>query len=110
MRGSTRRTEFFMRVEFSERATDDLAGIALWIAGRSDAGTAHDYVERLRAFALRLANHPLGGTPRDELLPGLRSITFERRYIVLYEVDVEAGAVRVFSIVSGFRNLPDLFA
>ena len=98
-----------MRVELSERAIDDLAGIGLWIAGRSDTETAHNYVERLRAFAMRLANHPLGGTPRDELLPGLRSMTFERRYIVLYQVVIETGVVRIYSIVSGFRNLPDLF-
>ena len=38
-------------------------------------------------FVAKLAMFPNRGTPRDELHPGMRSVTFERRYLVFYQVD-----------------------
>jgi toxin ParE1/3/4 len=65
---------------------------------------AHAYVERLKAYALRVGGYPHGGTPRDEFAPGLRAITFERRYAIVYRV--ENDAVEILRIVSNFRDLP----
>jgi toxin ParE1/3/4 len=44
---------------------------------------------------------------RDEILPGLRSLPIDD-YLILYmpiENDVE-----IFRVVSGYRDIPDLFA
>jgi toxin ParE1/3/4 len=90
-------------VVFSELAIDDLAEIAVWIAQRAGKQIAHAYVERLKAFALRIGGYPHGGTPRDEFAPGLRSVTFERRYVIIYRTD--NASVEVMRIISGYRNL-----
>ena len=84
-------------------AIDDLAGISLWIAGRANKDVAHSYVERLKAFALRIGGYPRGGTPRDEFAPGLRSVTFERRYLIVYRI--EKKTVEILRIASNSRDL-----
>jgi toxin ParE1/3/4 len=95
-------------VAFSELAIDALAGISLWIAARADKDVAHAYVERLKAFALRIGGYPRGGTPRNEFAPGLRSVTFERRDVIVCHVANEV--VEILRIVSNFRDLRAVFA
>ena len=88
-------------------AIDDLAEISIWIAGRADDDVAHAYVERLKAFALRIGGYPHGGTPRDYFAPGLRSVTFERGYLIVYQVESEA--VEILRIVSNYRDMRKVF-
>lgn len=84
-------------------AIEDLAEISLWIVGQADKDVAHRYVERLKAFALRIGGYPHGGTPRDEFAPGMRSVTFERRYLIVYRVESET--VIIMRIVSSYRDV-----
>lgn len=76
-------------VRFLPTATDDLFDIAMWIAERADWDVARDYVARVEAACRRLAHFPLRGTPRDELGPGMRSIPFERRLVIVYRIEDE---------------------
>jgi hypothetical protein len=68
-------------------------------AGEVRQGIHHGIV----AFCLRLTTFPLRGNQRDDLLPGLRMIGFERAFVVTDEaVPIEGifngGAVSGYSV------------
>lgn len=73
-------------------ARADLIALYDWIAERADIATAFDYTSRIEAHAATLADFPQRGTPRDDLVPGLRTTPYRRRTIIAYRVtgaDVE---------------------
>jgi toxin ParE1/3/4 len=77
-------------------AEDDLAQIARYIADASGSGKrAVDYVRRIREWCEHLRTFPQAGRMRDDLRPGVRIITFERRVVIAYMIltsgDVEIG-------------------
>lgn len=75
---------------------EDLAAIYDWIADRADDDTATSYRDRILAACARLAEFPNRGSKRDDLLPGARTIAFERRAIIVYQVaGVEVRIIRV---------------
>lgn len=45
------------------------------------------YVSAVLDFCEHLDTFPLRGTPRDDLLPGLRLITYKRRTVIAYKVE-----------------------
>lgn len=77
-------------------ALADLQGIFAYVARRGGIERAQGYDKRLRAACLSLAEFPYRGTPRDDLAPGLRSIAFERRATIFYQMaEVQVRIVRV---------------
>jgi toxin ParE1/3/4 len=60
-------------------------------------------VERIEAYCLGFADFPERGTRRDDLMPGLRVIGFERRVTIAFHVD--ARTVTVDRILYGGRDL-----
>ena len=95
------------RVILSEDAITDLSGIGRWIAERSDLDTANAYVARVQAACDRLNVFPNRGTPRFDVVPGLRTITFERRDIICYRV--EGSDVVVLRVIHGARDFATAF-
>ena len=89
-------------------ARADLENIYDWIADRADPQTAFDYVARLQATSEKLLSFPRQGTPRDDLAPGLRTIAFERRAIIVYRE--EGATLRIVRIVHRGRDLGQAFA
>lgn len=86
-----------LSVRVSAVAASDLREIGRWIADRADEEVAEAYVGRIVAAFDRLLPFPGKGTPRDKLKAGLRSMSFERRTTIYYEVaDNEVVIVRVF--------------
>jgi toxin ParE1/3/4 len=82
----------------SGRAIDDLKQIQTWVAEQADIDTARAYVSRIEAKFLSLNSFPLRGTPRDDLIPGLRTIPFERRLVIAYRlIDNEVWVERIVS-------------
>jgi toxin ParE1/3/4 len=75
------------------RADADLDRIYHWLAPRGGASGALAYVDRIEAACQRLTDFPRRGSPHDELEPGLRSITFERRATIYYRVTESVVAV-----------------
>ncbi len=64
-------------------------------------------MSKLDAKFAKIAQFPNLGRRRDEILPGLRSLTIDN-YLILYmpiEQDVE-----IFRIISGYRDISALFA
>jgi toxin ParE1/3/4 len=79
-------------VVWRRQARDDLLALYDWIAERAGADVAFEYTSRIEAHAARLTEFPQRGTPRDDLVPGMRTIPYRRRTIIAYRVsgdDVE---------------------
>jgi toxin ParE1/3/4 len=47
---------------------------------------AERYVARIRERCRRVAVIPFGGRPREDLAPGLRTVPFERRIVIVYRL------------------------
>lgn len=88
-------------------AQADLFALYDWIAGQAGGSTAFDYTSKIEATVSKLAEFPDRGTPRDDLIPGMRTIVYRRRTIIAYRV--LADAVEVLRIVHGGRDLGRMF-
>ena len=73
-------------IYFRPEAEADLIRLYDYIAEDTGATIAAGYIERIEAACLALANFPERGTRRDDLLPGLRTIGFERRATIAFRV------------------------
>jgi plasmid stabilization system protein ParE len=81
---------------FRPEARSDLAGIARYVYERSGSEKiALDYVRRIREWCDHLLLFPEAGRARDDLRPGIRIVSFERRIVIAYMIlssgDVEIG-------------------
>lgn len=74
------------KVGFRPAAETDLFGLYEHIAKEAGLAAAGGYVERIEAACLDLATFPERGTQRDDLLPGIRIMGFERRATILFRV------------------------
>lgn len=74
------------RVVLRPAALDDLAAIEEWIAERSDHETATAYGDRILDACDALGNFPRRGSDRDDLIPGARTVSFERSATIVYVV------------------------
>jgi toxin ParE1/3/4 len=68
---------------------------------------ARRYVERIRARCRRILPVPLAGRPRDDLAPGLRTVPFERRAVIVYRVS--GAVVEITNIFHGGRDYAALY-
>lgn len=90
-------------VRYRPEALADLAEIFRGMRRASGSVvTARRYVERIRARCHRIARLPLGGLPRDDLAPGLRTVPFERRAVIAYRVVKDT--VEITNIFHGRRD------
>jgi toxin ParE1/3/4 len=79
-------------------AERDLASLYAYIrVARGDSAIAIAYLRRIRTFCEGLATLPLRGIRRDDIRPGLRIISFERRLVIAFTVTAESVVIgRVF--------------
>jgi toxin ParE1/3/4 len=75
-----------VRVLFTASAERQLDRLHRYIAERASEPTADRYVGRIIDFCEGLNIFPLRGAARDDLLPGLRTIGFERRATIAFMV------------------------
>ena len=73
-------------VEFRPAAQDDLFSLYRYIAEQSGRNRAAAYIDRIEAACLALATFLERGTVRDDLMPDLRIIGFERRVSIAFVV------------------------
>jgi toxin ParE1/3/4 len=97
-----------LRVRFSEQAWQDAEEIYNWIAAKADSTTAENYISRIIDFCETLRDFPNRGTPRDDIAPRLRTMSFERRATIAYIV--EPDAVRILRVLHHGRDLGKAFA
>ena len=73
-------------VVFRPRAEADLIALYDYIADAAGPVIAGGFIDRIEAACLSLATTPHRGTRRDDILPGLRTIGFERRVTIAFRV------------------------
>ncbi len=84
-------------VSFRPAAEADLFGLYLHIAQEAGVDVAESYVDRLEAACMSLETLPQRGSKRDDISPGLRTLGFERRATIVFEVKkTEVVIVRIF--------------
>lgn len=91
-----------MRVVFTPAAERQVERLYRYIAGRASEQRAANYVERIVDHCQGLATFPERGTRRDDILPGLRIVGFERRITIAFLV--EPGQVVIQGVLYGGRN------
>jgi toxin ParE1/3/4 len=91
------------KISFSPEALSDLRELYLFIADRAGDIRAMAYVDRIESYCRGFANSPERRTRRDDLLPGLRIVGFERRASIAFHTT--ADAVIIDRILYGGRDL-----
>ena len=82
-------------------AEADLVRLYRYIAAESGPAVAGGYLERLAQTCLSLEMFPERGTRRDHILPGLRTMGFERRATIAFRVLEGAREVHILRIFYG---------
>ncbi len=95
-------------VLISGAAEADLLAIYDYIAKAANPTVALRFVERIEAYCRSFDAVPERGTRRDDLRPGLRTVGFERRATILFEVDSANSTVVIHGIYyAGRRFAPE---
>lgn len=85
------------KVVYSDQAQTDLLEMELWLEARAGKHRARSYVDRLIDKCEKLEFASNRGTERNDILPGLRTIGFERRVTIVFVVDeTQVEIVRIF--------------
>jgi len=84
------------KVIFLPQAEARLGEIEAYIAERSSQAIAERFVAALVNRALRLDSFPFRGTPRDDLMKGLRTLVHRRTVTIAYVVEGDEVAVTDF--------------
>jgi toxin ParE1/3/4 len=94
-----------LKVVFRPEAEADLIGLYEYIAARSGHRIAGGYIDRIEEACMSLATFPKRGKRRDDILPGLRTIGFERRVTIAFRV--LRNQVEIVTIAYAGRNFED---
>jgi toxin ParE1/3/4 len=85
-------------VLFSRLAIQDLTSHFQYIRQFAGVYVARHEVARVFAFCKGLSTFPERGIQRDDVRPGLRTVTFRRRYTIAYDWDgLTVTIIRIFS-------------
>ena len=96
-----------VEVTFREAAITDIQDVYRWVYEVSlDPETAQRFTSRLVQACLRIGDVPSGGRPRDDLLPGLRMVPFEKRAVIAYVI--KDGTVEITNVFYGGRDYESL--
>jgi toxin ParE1/3/4 len=93
-------------VSFRPQAETDLLGLYRYIAEEAGHQVAGAHIDRIEAACMALETLPKRGTPRDDIRPGLRTIGFERRATIVFQV--KKADVVIVRIVYGGRDFERL--
>ena len=96
-----------MRVVFTPRAERQIDRLHTYITEQVAQSRADAYIDRIVTFCKGLATFPERGRQRDDLLPGLRTIGFERRITIAFVV--ASDAVLIEGIFYGGQDFESAF-
>lgn len=84
-------------ISFRPLAEADLFGLYRYIAEEAGHEVAGAYIDRIEAACMALETFPERGTRRDDIRPGLRTMGFERRVTIVFQMKkAEVVIVRIF--------------
>jgi len=80
-----------------------MADLGYYIAMEAGLAIADGYLDRIYAMCIGLAELPARGRSREDILPGLRTITMERRVTIAYRV--RKSRIEIVTIAYGGQDL-----
>lgn len=96
------------KVQYREEASADILDIYRWVYESSlDPVTAQRFTQRLLDTCERIGDAPLGGRPRDDLYPDLRTVPFEKKAVIAYLVGEDI--VHITNVFYGGREYESLY-
>ena len=90
-----------LRVIYTPEAEMQLVGLYRYIAREASAQTATRFTDAIVARCDSLNRFPDRGTSRQDIRPGLRTLSF-RRVVIAYDVD--KAVVTIIGIFSGGQD------
>jgi toxin ParE1/3/4 len=90
------------KIVFRPQAEADLLELYDYVADEAGHAVAGAYIDRIEAACLVLETFPERGTRRDHVRPGLRTMGFERRATIVFQV--RKSDVVIVRIFHGGRN------
>ena len=94
-------------VRLNPAADDDLYSLHSRIRAEAGDAIADAYIRRVQTRILKLAIFPERGTRRTGLPAGIRTLSFERRLLIVYLID--GKEVEVMRVISTARDIEPLF-
>ena len=95
-------------VVFSPEAHADLLALYDWIAEAASPDIALAYIDRLETYIRGFNLASERGMRRDEIRPGLRTVGFERRVTIAF--NVTERQVVILGIFHGGQNWQDMLS
>lgn len=90
MRTGRKLPDVAIRVEFHPLAAADVSSLYNYLEGRGGCSVASTYIDKIESLCASLADLSERGKPRDDLAPGVRTITMERRVLIAYRASAES--------------------
>jgi toxin ParE1/3/4 len=81
------------KIAFSPEAESQLVALRRYIADEAGLAVARTFTDGIVQQCLNLDMFPNRGVPRDDLRPGLRTISFRGRVTIAYAVEQEGLTV-----------------
>ena len=94
-----------LQLEYSPNAEINLQEIERYITDKNNAGAADGVIDKILARADQLTDMPRAGRARDEIAPGVRSVT-SGRYVIYYRI--ERSKVQILRVWHSSRDLAAL--
>ena len=94
------------RINYTPEAEQQLNELDDWITGAASGEISRRVVSAILDHIDSLLAFPLAGKARDDVRPGLRTSTLEKRTLVAYEVDESSGEL-VVNILGIFHRGQD---
>jgi toxin ParE1/3/4 len=89
-------------VRFAPDAVMQLETLLTYIAERASPAVAHRYIDAVVVRCESLGSFPHRGTPRDDIRPGMRTMSFRRRTTIAYAM--LHGTVYILGVFHGGQD------
>lgn len=81
------------RVTYAPEAEAQLVALYRYIAREASSDIAKRYTDAIVERCEKLDSFPRRGTPRDDIRPGLRTVSFRRNVKIAYKVNEDDVAI-----------------
>lgn len=94
------------RINYTPEATKQLHDLDDWIAHVAAPRVAQEFVTAVMDHIDGILLFPTSGRGRDDVRPGIRTTTYNKRTLVAYEID-ESGAALIVNVLGVFHGGQD---
>ena len=101
-------TQYTVRIE--DEALEQLIDLAKHIATQATPQIATSFTDKVLDHAKGLDLFPYRGTERDDIRPGLRTISYRKRVTIAFTIDDDAHIVSVIGFFYGGRDWETLLS